>query len=155
MTLGNDYIEFVYAVRGAGKVFFKIAPQLRKEASSGLTANLINHLRSGRPLTPIDRNELADLLAGEFKPRPGRPLNRSSERERRRKTCARVFALEDEWRGEGRKQPLHEQAIKEVARALSDGPKEFRATAAEIQSWIVRLSSQERANIRAKYLKKI
>jgi hypothetical protein len=153
MTLSYDDPDFIYAVRGARKAFFKIAPQLQKEASSGSTADLIKHLRSDRPLTRIDRNELADLLAGEFKSGRGRPRTSFGERERRHKTCARVFALEDEWRNEGRKQPLHEQAIKEVAAALSNGPKLFRATPAQIRRWIARLSSKERVIIRGKHLK--
>jgi hypothetical protein len=136
--------EYMNALRSAAPVFRKIAAELRKEAEGGRTADLINYLRSGAELDRAEREELADLIAGEFSRRPGRPQLYSDQKQWRTAVCQRVFALEARWRKEGRKWPFRAESAKLISQEICRGPKVQRAQPEEIIRWLDRLPKAKR-----------
>jgi hypothetical protein len=108
MTEGTVDTDFGDAVRSASDAIFSRDGKASTEA-------LVECLLSNRPLGSAERRYLAEMIAGEFRRRKGKPSLRGAERTRRRDAVARLAALKAQWRAEGRRQPFHAEALETVA----------------------------------------
>jgi len=92
-------------------------PHMVRAAALGDTKALIDYLLSDRHIGPTERQYLADLLAGEFRRRKGRPTLKAPARAFRNDALAQVKALKAELKSAGKK-TSHHQVLDEVARKL-------------------------------------
>jgi hypothetical protein len=101
-------LDFAHAVRLASDALFS-------RGRRGSTAALIEYLLSDRQIGRGERQYLADLIEGDFRRARGKPPLNAAERSRRRDAVARLAAVKAQWRGEGRRQPFHADALQTVA----------------------------------------
>lgn len=140
---------FSQAVFQAAEAFRKYANHFRHPEQQQQLASLVEWLRSDKPMQQGERHELADLLAGEYGYKRGRPTNRLPEMHRREALCERVFEIEHEWAKSGQKKPFRRRAAKQVEeelRAASRTRKE-RATADQIERWLHDLTRAKRQSL--------